>query len=55
MKKILFPNIIIFLILTSGLYAQTTGKIAGRVLDKNTNEPLIGANVIIENRSLGAA
>ena len=55
MKKILFPNIIIFLILTSGLYAQTTGKIAGRVLDKNTNEPLIGANVIIENSSLGAA
>lgn len=31
------------------------GKISGRVIDAETNEPLIGANVIITGTSLGAA
>lgn len=37
------------------LYAGTTGKIAGRVLDSQTNEPLIGANVSVKGTFLGAA
>jgi len=35
-------------------YAQV-GKITGRVVDRTTNEPLIGANVIVVGTSLGAA
>ncbi len=34
--------------------AQTTGKIRGKVLDKETGEALVGANVIIETTSMGA-
>jgi len=34
--------------------AQTTGKISGTVLDSN-GDPVIGANVIIENTTMGAA
>ncbi|CUS92585.1 Domain of unknown function (DUF4480), partial [Candidatus Kryptonium thompsonii] len=31
------------------------GKIAGKVVDMETKEPLIGANVIIEGTLLGAS
>ena len=34
--------------------AGTKGKIAGRILDAQTNEPLAGANVIISETVLGA-
>ena len=51
--KIKFIPIIIFLI-TSVVLPQTTGKISGKVLDNN-NDPVIGANVIIEGTYLGAA
>ncbi len=37
------------------LFAQTTGKIAGRVIDQQTGQPLPGANIIIEGTNLGAA
>lgn len=38
------------------IYAQTgTGKLAGKITDEQTGEPLIGANIIIENTNLGAA
>ncbi|MBN2000980.1 carboxypeptidase-like regulatory domain-containing protein, partial [candidate division KSB1 bacterium] len=36
-------------------YAQTTGKIAGKVIESGTGEPLPGANVIIEGTGRGAA
>jgi outer membrane receptor protein involved in Fe transport len=35
--------------------AQTTGKIRGTVIDRETGEPLVGANVTIEATTLGAA
>ena len=35
--------------------AGTTGKIAGKVVDAKTGEPLPGANVIVEGTTLGAA
>lgn len=37
------------------VYAGTTGKIAGKVVDAETGEPLPGANVIIEGTQQGAA
>ncbi len=37
------------------LLAGTTGKIAGRVTDKLTGEPLPLVNVIIVNEAVGAA
>ena len=46
--------IISFLLLQLSLFAQT-GSIGGIVKDKTTNESLLGANVIIEGTSLGAA
>lgn len=53
-RKIL--NILSIIILCSGIvYAQTTGKIAGKVIEKSTGEPLLGANVIIPNTNFGAA
>lgn len=49
----------IFLLLLfafSFVTAQTgNGRIAGTVLDKQTNEPLIGANIIVEGTAFGAA
>ena len=36
------------------MYAGTTGKISGSVLDEN-NGPLIGCNIIVKGTSLGAA
>ncbi len=36
-------------------FAGVTGKIAGRVLDKKTGEPLPGANIVVEGMSLGAS
>ncbi|MGQ9799425.1 MAG: TonB-dependent receptor domain-containing protein [Ignavibacterium sp.] len=36
-------------------FAQSKGKITGLVLDKDTGEPIIGANVLIENTNIGAA
>lgn len=46
---------LLLLFFTASLYAGTTGKIAGKIFDKNTGEPLIGANVIIVGTSMGAA
>lgn len=37
------------------LFAANTGKIAGKVVDKQTGEPLIGANVLVQGTDLGAA
>jgi TonB-dependent receptor len=37
------------------IYAQGSGSIKGSVVDSETGEPVIGANVVIENTSLGVA
>ncbi|MBC8374690.1 MAG: TonB-dependent receptor [FCB group bacterium] len=43
------------LLLVGGIHAQTTGKIAGTIIDDVTGEPLPGANVIILDSQMGAA
>jgi len=51
-----FWNLILLIFLTSIAISQTPkGKIAGKVVDKSTGEPLPGANVLIEGTTMGAA
>ena len=42
-------------ILSSSIIAGNTGKIFGKVTDKQTNEPLAGVNVVIKNTGQGAS
>ena len=47
--------IISILILIASVLGQTTGKIAGTVLEKGSSNPLIGTNVYLANTSYGTA
>ena len=51
----LLKGILLIFIIASVLFSATTGKITGIVKDARTDEPLAGANVIIEGTSMGAA
>jgi len=53
-KNIKFLVLAFFLAIPVFNYAQV-GKISGTVIDRTTGEPLIGANVVIQGTSLGAA
>ncbi len=51
-------KLLVFLLLASMpalVFAGTTGKIAGKVVDKSTGAPLPGANIIIVGTTMGAA
>ena len=54
MKRVIIICLLFYLNVTFGI-AQTTGKIAGRVVDKNTSQPLAGINIYLEGTNLGAA
>ena len=45
----------VMLMMTQTMFAQGSGTLNGRVLDKTTSEALVGANVIVVNTNLGAA
>ncbi len=45
----------VMLMVTQALFAQGSGTLIGRILDKETGEALVGANVIVTNTNLGAA
>ena len=55
MKKILLVYLTVFSCSLSFTFAGTTGKIAGKVTDKTTGEPLPFVNIIIVGTNLGAA
>ena len=55
MKKYLQLALILLLLPFSIIFAGTTGKITGKVIDKNTNEPLPFVNITIEGTNFGAA
>ena len=55
MMKWLFLIICFSICSSSALYAGTTGKIAGKVIDKKTGETLIGVNVVLVGTTMGAA
>jgi outer membrane receptor protein involved in Fe transport len=48
-------RILLLMVGTSVAFGGTTGKIAGRVTDTKSGEPLIGANVVVQGTSLGAS
>lgn len=53
LKRVLILSLV--LMIPVCVFAATTGKIIGQVTDKDTGEPLPGANVIVEGTSRGAA
>lgn len=53
-KKV-FSILILIISLFISLNGATSGKISGRIIDKTDNKPLVGANVIINGTSMGAA
>lgn len=56
MRKMLTLVFLILISLLCGpVLAGTTGKIAGEVIDQETQQPLAGANIIIEGTLIGAA
>ncbi len=55
MMKRLFLVIASLALLSNALFAGTTGKIAGKVKDAQTGQPLPGVNVIVEGTNMGAA
>lgn len=42
-------------IISTHSFAQTTGKISGKIIDQKTSEPLIGASAMLQGTSTGAA
>ncbi len=56
MKKIFTVSLLLIIsVFTVTLYAGTTGKLKGKVVDEKTGEALPGVNVIIEGTTMGAA
>ena len=53
-SHLLAQLLLLFVLVFSSGFAGTTGKIAGKVTDLKTGEPMIGANVIIQGTTLGA-
>ncbi len=53
--RVLLISLLSIFLLQSVVLAGTTGKIAGKVIDAESGEPLIGANLIIVELSTGAA
>ena len=45
----------LFVVMCSAVFAGTTGKIAGRITDAENGDPIIGAAVMVEGTSFGAA
>ena len=51
----LIPRLLFILSISNLLVSQTTGKITGTIKDAETNEVLIGANIIVDGTYSGAA
>lgn len=51
----LSTTLLLFLFFSATALAGNTGKIAGRIIDTASKEPLVGANVLIVGTTLGAS
>ncbi len=54
-KKVICLTVTILIFLSISTSLAQTGKLSGQVIEESTGEPLIAANVIIENTGLGSA
>lgn len=54
-QRLVFLQALAVFAMPLALFAGETGKLAGRVVDKKTGEPLPGANVVLEGTTMGAA
>lgn len=54
-SSIHIPMLAIAMLVASGLWAGTTGKIAGRAYDRETGAALPGANIVISGTTMGAS
>ncbi len=52
--KVFAMQVVLLLFFFGSLNAQTTGTITGTIVDGNTGDPLIGATIMVEGKSLGA-
>lgn len=50
-----FLSLLFLFVFSAAIFAGQTGKISGKVVDAETGEPVIGANIIVEGTFLGAA
>ncbi|MBN2365430.1 MAG: TonB-dependent receptor, partial [Calditrichaeota bacterium] len=55
MRQLTGILILIIFLASTQVWAGNTGKISGRVTDKETGEPLIGVNVLVKETNLGSA
>ncbi|MFO7889961.1 MAG: TonB-dependent receptor [bacterium] len=55
LKKFFILFSILLFTMCISVYAQNYGKISGQVVEESTGEPLVGANVMVENTQMGAA
>ncbi|MBX2977124.1 MAG: TonB-dependent receptor [Ignavibacteriaceae bacterium] len=53
--KFLFKCAVIILLMQAAVLSQSNGILTGKVVDAETGEIIIGANVLLENTTLGAA
>ena len=53
--RVAISALLFLLLLMPSFSNAQTGSLKGHVFDKSTNEPLIGANVILEKTSIGVA
>jgi len=54
MKKLPLLALVVFVLSAPFMFAGTTGKIAGTIIDTDNGEPLPGVNVVLEGTTLGA-
>ena len=54
LRSVLQLSLILLLFASSFINAGTTGKLAGKVLDSEVKEPVIGATVLLQGTHLGA-
>ena len=50
----LFWSFVVMICATELLMGQTVGKLSGKIIDRDTREPIIGCNVVIVGTKLGA-
>ena len=55
LRKIVYAVSVVVLLFTHALIAAGSGTIKGKIFDKDSKDPLPGANIVVKNTSLGAS